>query len=554
MRDVHPVLAKEDKMAFDGSLASWLHEQPGLLSPQQVVTLLCKVADALQEGHDQQRMHLDVNPFNILIHASSKNIEQFDVRMAEPGITAQAPTLFGRSSSANSLPLYMPPEQWLGRPVFATDQYALAVIAYELLVGLSPFQGSPAHLMDLHLNVQPLAPGTLNQRVSPALDAVILSALAKRPEDRFPSVSSFAHALKQAVYHPESLIVSIPRTTLDGDLRATLTISATEAPRGTLRTLSLPLGRRTIISVPAGVQDGQVIRLEGWGDPAPTGGVPGAVLLTIAIAPTDGSSVPTPVVFPETQTAPTPASFTLSRSTAIATRVYTAFVNRRPRRKALLLASLLLILLLGGTGLFFFTQIRPSVPMPYPPNTGSLALNDSLNANSGAYNWPDGISADGGTCQFTQGAYHISMTQTGSFHYCIAGATAFSNFAYEVRMTLLKGDGGGLIFRADGTNGKFYYFRVNRDGSYALYLYTNTGSIQGQELARGITRFVHTGLNIANVLAVVARGGTFDLYVNNQFIDSTSNNIYSSGQIGLAAAYVTEPTEVAFSDARVWTM
>jgi eukaryotic-like serine/threonine-protein kinase len=529
-------------MAFDGSLASWLCEQPGLLSPQQIATLLCKVAGALQEGHNQQRIHLDINPFNILIHASGENIEQFDVRIAEPGIAAQAPTLFGRSSSSNSLPLYMPPEQWVGRPVFATDQYALAVIAYELLVGLSPFQGSPAHLMDLHLNVQPLAPGTLNQRVSPALDAVILSALAKRPEDRFPSVSSFAHALKQAVHHPESLIVSIPRTTLDGDLHATLTISPAEASAGTLRTLSLPLGRRTIISVPAGVQDGQVIRLEGWGDPAPTGGVPGAVLLTIAVLPTDGSS------------APTSASPTLSRSSASASKVYTTIVNRRPRRKVIFLASLLFILLLGGSGLFFLAWIRPSVPMPYPPTTGSLALNDPLSANSGGSSWPDGISTGGGTCQFSQGAYHISMTQSGSFHYCIAGATTFSNFAYEVRMTLLKGDGGGLIFRADGTNGKFYYFRVNRDGSYALYLYTNTSSTQGQTLASGITRFVHTGLNIANVLAVVARGGTFDLYVNNQLIDSVSNNIYSSGQLGLAAAYVTEPTEAVFSDARVWTV
>jgi hypothetical protein len=146
------------------------------------------------------------------------------------------------------------------------------------------------------------------------------------------------------------------------------------------------------------------------------------------------------------------------------------------------------------------------------------------------------------------------MTQTGSFHYCIAGATAFSNFAYEVDMTILKGDGGGLIFRADGSNGKFYYFRVNRDGSYALYLYANAGGIQNQTLASGITPAVHTGVNIPNVLAVVARSGTFDLYVNDQRIDSASNNTYSSGQIGLAAAYVTEPTEVVFSNARVWTV
>ncbi len=539
-------------MAFDGSLGTWLREQRGLLSLQQVASLVYKVADILQQGHNQQRMHLDVNPFSILIHTDGQNIDQFAVRMAEPSHAAHASALLSRSCPANSLLLYMAPEQWVGRPVLATDQYALAVIAYELLVGLPPFQGPPTHLMDLHLNVQPPAAGTLNQQVSPALDTVILSALAKRPEDRYPSISSFAHALAQAIQHPESVIVSVPRTTLDGNRRATLPISAAEASVGTLRTLSLPLGRRTTISVPAGVQNGHVIRLEGLGDPAPAGGVAGAALLTIAVSPADELSIPAVIVSEETRTAPTSAIARPSRT--IAARAYTTFVNLPLRRKVIFLTSLLLILLLAGIGLFSLAQTSLHVPMPYPPNAGSLALNDPLRANTGGYDWPDSISADGGTCQFTQGAYHVNMTQTGSFHYCIAGVTVFSEFAYEVRMTILKGDGGGLIFRADGTNGKFYYFRIIRDGSYALYQYTNTGGIHGQMLASGITPAVHTGLSIPNVLAVVAHASTFDLYVNDQRIDSASNSAYSSGQVGLAGASVTGPTEVAFSNARVWTL
>jgi hypothetical protein len=144
------------------------------------------------------------------------------------------------------------------------------------------------------------------------------------------------------------------------------------------------------------------------------------------------------------------------------------------------------------------------------------------------------------------------MTQAGSFHYCLAASTGLSDFAYEVRMTILKGDGGGLLFRADGTNSHFYYFRICRNGSYALYLYTDTGGVHGQTLVSGITPVLHTGLNIPNVLAVVVRGGNIDLYVNQQRIDSATNSAYSSGQIGLAAAYVTGPTEVVFSNARVW--
>src|SRR6266700_1910012 len=182
-------------MAFDGSLGTWVSNQRGLLSLQQDASLVYKVADILQQGHNQQRMHLDVNPFSILIHTDGQNIDQFAVRMAEPSHAAHASAFLSRSCPANSLLLYMAPEQWVGRP---------------------PFQGPPTHLMDLHLNVQPPAAGTLNQQVSPALDTVILSALAKRPEDRYPSISSFAHALAQAIQHPESVIVSVPRTTLDG--------------------------------------------------------------------------------------------------------------------------------------------------------------------------------------------------------------------------------------------------------------------------------------------------------------------------------------------------
>jgi hypothetical protein len=146
------------------------------------------------------------------------------------------------------------------------------------------------------------------------------------------------------------------------------------------------------------------------------------------------------------------------------------------------------------------------------------------------------------------------MTQAGSFYYCLAGSTGLSDLAYEVRMTIHEGDGGGLVFRADGTNSHFYYFRVCRDGSYALYLYTDVGGVHGQTLVSGITPAIHTGLNIPNMLAVVARGSSIDLYVNQQRIDSATTSAYSSGQIGLAAAYVTGPTEVVFSNARVWTV
>src|SRR6266700_4040748 len=95
----------------------------------------------------------------------------------------------------------MAPEQWKGQPVPATDQYALGVMIYELLTGYPPFQGGLEQVMYLHINTEPEPPSTLNPSIHPDLDAVILRTLAKKPEDRFVSVSAFAQTFQEVLLH-----------------------------------------------------------------------------------------------------------------------------------------------------------------------------------------------------------------------------------------------------------------------------------------------------------------------------------------------------------------
>src|SRR5712692_8652447 len=73
-----------------------------------------------------------------------------------------------------------------------------------------------------------------------------------------------------------------------GDIRATLALSREEATNGTSRTLNLPGGRQVVVPVPAGIRDGQEVRLEGQGQPSMYGGGRGALILTIALAPGQG--------------------------------------------------------------------------------------------------------------------------------------------------------------------------------------------------------------------------------------------------------------------------
>ena len=185
----------------EGSLADWLRrrEKTELLFPQDVVHIVRQAADALQHAHDHQVIHQDVKPSNFLIRTGKETPTRPDLLLADFGIARLSSATSSVSQSVRGTPSYMAPEQWEGESVPSTDQYALAVMAYELLVGKLPFQGGPGKMMYQHLNVQPRPPSTLNPGLSRDIDTVLLHALAKSPERRFASISAFANAFHQAV-------------------------------------------------------------------------------------------------------------------------------------------------------------------------------------------------------------------------------------------------------------------------------------------------------------------------------------------------------------------
>jgi hypothetical protein len=184
---------------------------------------------------------------------------------------------------------------------------------------------------------------------------------------------------------------------------------------------------------------------------------------------------------------------------------------------------------------------------------GTPTLNDPLSQQDSS-NWEVDTKNGGGGCAFTNGAFHASMPQAGFFASCFAQASHYSNFAFQVQMNILKGDRGGIIFRADSTNFKFYLFRVGQDGSYNLFLYVDNNGNHARSLVQGNTSAMHTGQNQNNTVAVVARNANLYLYVNQQYIASVNDNTFGSGQIGLFADDQKNPTEVAFSNLKIWTL
>ncbi len=248
----------------DGSLQDWLRQRGSqLLSPQVVAYLIEQAAEALQYAHEHGVIHLDVKPSNFLLRGNKKNPDHPTLLLADFGIARNFTTVASSSHTIRGTPTSMAPEQWGSNPVSATDQYALAVMAYELLAGRPPFVGSMEQLMYQHFSVPPPPPSSFNSHLSAVIDAVILRALAKKPEERYPSVTDFASALTEAAQHTLEAARGEP-TGDDIDSMATfatLDISQSEANSGISRLITLPGGKQMNVAVPAGVRDGEVIRL-----------------------------------------------------------------------------------------------------------------------------------------------------------------------------------------------------------------------------------------------------------------------------------------------------
>ena len=189
-----------------GSLEEKLAASGGNGMPvADALKLAVQVLDALNYAHQQGVIHRDVKPSNILLEQGRAYLSDFGVAhfMSAKGNT---PTDSGGTSS------YMSPEQIRASETDQrSDVYGLGCVLYEMLTGNPPFPevatvGSPnqAPITDdqikfMHLTQAPVSPRVKNPAISARLECVLLTAIAKRPEDRFPGCGSFARALEGAL-------------------------------------------------------------------------------------------------------------------------------------------------------------------------------------------------------------------------------------------------------------------------------------------------------------------------------------------------------------------
>ncbi|HEX6557267.1 MAG TPA: serine/threonine-protein kinase [Ktedonobacteraceae bacterium] len=183
----------------EGSLATWLEKRSNddVLTLEDAARLVRQVAGALQYAHDQGIVHRDVKSANVFIRSNLNGPPAMLV--ADFGFAQPIPEARVSGLDVRGTPEFMAPEQWEGQVVPASDQYALGVLVYQLLTGRLPFQGSIEQLRDAHLRSWPTPPSAINPTLSPEIDAVVGRALAKKPGERYPTVTAFADAFTQAI-------------------------------------------------------------------------------------------------------------------------------------------------------------------------------------------------------------------------------------------------------------------------------------------------------------------------------------------------------------------
>ncbi len=166
-----------------------------VLSFKEIADFGIKICAALDFAHDHGVVHRDIKPANILIDRNQ------EPKVTDFGVAKLTSTNLTRTGTVVGTPSYMSPEQVTGQQVSgASDQFSVAIILYQMLTGELPFTGeNPTTILYKIVHETPVGPHEKRTSLPPQIDKVLLRALEKKPETRYPRCADLASAVRDAL-------------------------------------------------------------------------------------------------------------------------------------------------------------------------------------------------------------------------------------------------------------------------------------------------------------------------------------------------------------------
>ena len=225
-RLAHPNVVGTYDTGVDGDLAFIVMElvdgqtlkdvlvERGPLPAHEATTLAAQVAGALHYAHEAGIVHRDVKPPNILLCADGRvKVADFGIAKAALVDSAAADWDLTGTGMVVGTAKYLSPEQFEGKPVDRrSDVYALGVVLYEMLCGRPPFTGGSDMAIGIqHVDKKPLSPRQVRAGIPKPLEAVVMKAMAKSPDHRYPTAGALQSALLSVDLRSDDAVPMIVR-------------------------------------------------------------------------------------------------------------------------------------------------------------------------------------------------------------------------------------------------------------------------------------------------------------------------------------------------------
>ncbi len=554
-----------------------------MLPLNETIAIVEQIASALDYAHQHGIIHRDLKPGNILFHADGRllltdfGIAKVLGESADGGVAAlQTLTTTG---AIIGTPEYLSPEQAAGAPIDQrADIYSLGVVVYQLLTGHVPFSGTtPVAVAIKHAIEAPPSLLDFNTNIPPAVEQVIMKALAKKPEQRYATAGELARALRSAAFEAHTVMsptVAPVSTTVDtpdngskgqepshheGELTVAVPDNSTSA-------------RQDALSVP--------------------------VIVQISTAPTMIAEQPATVipVTPATMASRPSVTSTPSPIVGESYDAQTISVAPRPPRPrqagsrlplwiALISVVLVIVLVSGGIVLYMHQasvgnktssslslnhstkKVTPTakptavataaqITLP-PPSLPSIAVGSQLyGVLCPAHDnlWTTNAALQG-TCG-TDGML-LTNSNAGQMENVLLtalpnGATIPNDYVLQFQVKPLSMANGtfSILFRMQtaANNHGGYLFTIQPSGSWVGYSMDNT---TGQQSSLFSSQGTSLSTSSLMTIDVVVQGSSFMLYFNGYHYGGITSSAYTSGALGLG---VDGGTQVLFKNLALYTL